>query len=83
MSRGMGKTFGNSVFTINIYGEGGREQFNSDGRQINLASWVVSTTYVLKNTQSRHFLFQNERLKWFTAKKEGGIKPKGPTLQQM
>jgi len=42
----MGKTFGNSVFTINIYGVGGREQFNSDGRQINLASWVVSTAYV-------------------------------------
>ena len=52
----MGKTFGNSVFTINIYGEGGREQFNSDGRQINLASWVVSTTYVLKHPEPSLFI---------------------------
>ena len=32
----MGKTFGNSVFTINIYAAGGREEFKSDGRQIQL-----------------------------------------------
>jgi hypothetical protein len=57
MSCGMGKTFGNSVFTINIYGVGGREQFNSDGRQNNLASWVVSTTYVLKHPEPSLFYY--------------------------
>ena len=61
MSCGMGKTFGNSVFTINIYGVGGREHFNSDGRQINLASWVVSTTYVNKTPRAVTFYYYKRK----------------------
>ncbi len=50
MSRGMGETFWNNVFTINIYGEGGRESLKVTADKFNWGSWVVSTTYVLNKT---------------------------------
>jgi hypothetical protein len=49
----MGKHLG-IMFLPSIYTERVEGKHQSDGRQINLGSWVVSTTYVLKNTQSRH-----------------------------
>jgi hypothetical protein len=46
----MGETFWNNVFTINIYGEGGRESLKVTADKFNWGSWVVSTTYVLNKT---------------------------------
>ena len=58
----MGETFWNNVFTINIYGEGGRDKFKSDGRQIQLGELgCLDHLRFKQNTQSRHFFYYKRK----------------------
>ena len=56
------KNIGNSVFAINIYGAGGREEFKSDGRQIQLGELgCLDHLRFKQNTQSRHFFYYKRK----------------------